>query len=179
VRGLRPHESATLESLSKQAQPIATKPENLDSVAGFATKDKQLSGIRIFGQLRLHQGGQSVETLAHIGRAGGKPDLHSGGQRNHWRESTLMTRASVGRSTRPRTRNRTPPANSISIEPLLGSFAGALAVGALALLLGISVGVETFTGNRVAFPEGASSTCTPCWYSRRHPNRRLAFTLCR
>jgi hypothetical protein len=68
---LWPDEPSSLQSLREQTQPIARPPEDLDSVASPTPKDEELTRERILRELCLNQGGQSVESLAHVRGAGG------------------------------------------------------------------------------------------------------------
>jgi hypothetical protein len=54
-------------------------------------------------ELRLHESRESIEAVAHVGRARGEPHLYSRRQRNHRCTKRSMTRESASASTRPRT----------------------------------------------------------------------------
>src|ERR1700731_1527218 len=86
---------------AKKAQSIPAPPQDLHPITRFATKHKKLSGERILRELRLHQCCESIEAVAHVGRARGEPHLHSRGQCNHRCTRRSMTRESASASTRP------------------------------------------------------------------------------
>ena len=69
ARRLRPNESAVLEALREEAEPIAIPPKNLHAIPAAAAKDKELTGKWILGELRLYQSSESIEALAHVGHA--------------------------------------------------------------------------------------------------------------
>ena len=127
-----------------------------------------------FGELCLHESSQSVESLAHVGGTRCQPHLDPGRKRDHRPERAAMSSLNITRSTGPRTRSRWPLANSTSM--CAGSFSAVL--GGAARSVGITVGVETFTGSR-APRLGGPSVNSPCRHSRRQTDRRFAFTPCR
>ena len=54
ARRLRPNESAALETLREEAEPIAIPPKNLHPVPAAAAKDKELTGKWSKPARRLH-----------------------------------------------------------------------------------------------------------------------------
>ena len=76
-RSLRPDESASLQTLGKQTKTIAIPPQELDDVASAPAKHEDVSGERLLLKNGLHLRTQTIEATAHIGHAGGDPDLRS------------------------------------------------------------------------------------------------------
>ena len=91
-RSLRPDESASLQTLGKQAQAVAIEPEKLDHVASAPAKDKDMAGERLLLQHRLHLRTQAIETTPHIRHAGGNPDLRSRAKLDHLRKLSRIER---------------------------------------------------------------------------------------
>src|ERR1700678_3891824 len=103
MRRLRPHEAPAFKTLGEETQSIPAPPQDLHPITRFATEHKELSRERVLGELRLHESRESIEAVAHIGRARGEPHLHSRRQCNHRCTRRSMTRESASASTRPRT----------------------------------------------------------------------------
>src|SRR2546421_528247 len=176
MRRLRPHEATTLQALGKQTQPVATPPQDLHPITGFATEDKQLSGEGVLGELGLHKGRESIEAFAHIGRTGREPHLHARRQCDHCRRRALSTRFKSNASTAPCSRMRMPPANSISMTPR-SRLTGAAFGTELAFTVGSNVGLSTFTG-RSGMLSALSARNSPRCASRRQPKTTLALIPC-
>jgi len=64
----RPDESATLQALGKQAQPVAIPPQQLDEIAAAAAKAKHVTRERILPEYCLRLRRQAVEPLALMWR---------------------------------------------------------------------------------------------------------------
>src|ERR1700746_1275191 len=85
--------------------------------------------MRITPQRLLNHKRQAIKSLAHVGVAGGKPNSCTTRHRDHRRRlpfaSAFISAVTVGASTVPVIRIRTPVANSISITPALSATDGA------------------------------------------------------
>lgn len=66
ARRLRPNESAALETLREEAEPIAIPPKNLHTIPATAAKDKELTGKWILGEFGLHEARETIEAIAQI-----------------------------------------------------------------------------------------------------------------
>src|SRR2546429_551250 len=175
MRRLRPHEASALESFGKQAQPIATPPQDLHPITGLAPKDEQLPGEGILGKLRLHQCGESIEALAQVSRAGREPHLHARRQCDH-RRKVLSTRFNSSASTAPCSRTRMPPGNSISMTPRSRVANGAFGTE-LTFTVGSNVGLSSFTGRSGVLSALSARSRLRC-ASRRQPKTMLALIPC-
>src|SRR5262249_49778704 len=113
--GLRPNETAALQSLGEKAQSVTIPPQQLDQIAPPPTEDEDMAGIRILLQHRLRHCAQPRETAPQIGDAGGNPDARAGRQRNH-RPTRSRMRRRLSASTDPSIRIRALP-TSTTIEP--------------------------------------------------------------
>src|SRR5215472_993096 len=111
----RPDESAALQALSEQAQPVTVPPQQLDQITAATTKAKHVAGERILPEHRLCLCRQTVEPLAHISGTGRQPYPGARWQRVH--RSSSMTCRSVSELTSPRRRTRAPQPNTISMTP--------------------------------------------------------------
>jgi hypothetical protein len=80
----------------EEARTISVEPEVLYDVASAPTKHKDMARERLLLQYRLHLRTESIETAAHIGYAGGKPDPGPGWKMNHWRRLSRTQRNSRG-----------------------------------------------------------------------------------
>ena len=101
--GLRPDEAAALESLGQQHQALAVEPQHLEDVAAAAAEDEDVAAERVLGERGLHQRGQAVEALPHVGVAGGEPHARARGQADHAAlPSACSTQRTVASSTAPR-----------------------------------------------------------------------------
>src|SRR5471032_1617990 len=103
---------------------------------------------RVFLQRRLHFGRQAIEAGAHVGGAGGKPDLGAGGQADHrsTRSNTCANMAALGC---PSIRTRTSPNSSTTMPSAL-------------MLLGAGADGASTTGNRPSFRIDAGTPRRPC-----------------
>src|SRR6185437_14363284 len=111
----RPYEMSALKTLGKQTQSVATPPQDLYPIPRTSPENKELTGKRIFGELCLHERGKAIETLAHVGRPGREPHLHTCRQCNHRRTRTSITRARHFGSIGPCTTMLWPLASLISM----------------------------------------------------------------
>src|SRR5262245_616520 len=99
-------------------------PEHLDQPAAPAAKDEQMAIVRIAFECLLHEQGETIEPLAHVGVAARQPYLHAARHRDHRRRPAfarivIIARTSE-RSVAPVIRTREPFANSTSIVPEAG-----------------------------------------------------------
>jgi hypothetical protein len=94
--GLRPDEATALQPLGKQAKTIAIPPQQFYDVASAAAEYKDVSGEWLLKKNRLHLRTQTIETSAHVGDAGGDPDLRSCGKLDHLQRLSRMDRTSAG-----------------------------------------------------------------------------------
>src|SRR5262249_46132314 len=99
-------------------------PEHLDQPAAPAAKDEQMAIVRIAFECLLHEQGETIEPLAHVGVAARQPYLHAARHRDHRRRPAfarivIIARTSE-RSVGPVIRTREPFANSTSIVPEAG-----------------------------------------------------------
>jgi len=83
---LRPNEAATLQSLGKQAKPIAIEPQKFYLVAAASTKNKDVSREWLLVEHRLHLRAQPVEAAAHIRHASSKPGPRARAEFDHLRK---------------------------------------------------------------------------------------------
>ena len=113
--GPRPDESATLQALGEQAQPVAIPPQQLDQITAAAAEAKHVTRERILPKHRLRLRRQAVEPLAHVGGARRQP--YPGARRQSVHRSSSITCRSVSELTSPRRRTRAPQPNAISMTP--------------------------------------------------------------
>jgi len=78
VRGTRPLEAAALKATIVEPEAVMVPPQQLDLVSLFVAKDEPGFGERIEIEGELHEGGQAVDGLAHVGRAAGQMDISDG-----------------------------------------------------------------------------------------------------
>src|ERR1700704_6807728 len=62
-----PDEASTLQTLRKQAHPLAVMPQDLQQPAAPAPEHEQMAVVGIALERLLHQYRQAVEALAHVG----------------------------------------------------------------------------------------------------------------
>src|ERR1700722_39599 len=179
MRRVRPHKTPAFKTLGKQAQPIATPPQDLHPIARSAAKHEQLPRKWILGEVRLYQSSESIEALAHVGHACCEPHLHSRRQCNHRCTKRSITRESASASTRPCSTMLWPLLSLISMsrEACLGSEELWLGTVRGARSVGSTVGVLTFTGNIFASPFAACGCSNPRRYSCLQANTWLGLTL--
>src|SRR3546814_300860 len=115
--GDRPDETAAVHALREEAQALAVIPEQLDQIAALAAEREQRARVRTLLQNLLHQHGEPVEPLAHIGGAASEIDACRRRERDH-RPRTDITRASAPASTAASTVSLTPDGSAIPIWPL-------------------------------------------------------------
>ena len=72
---VRPGESALFETLLVKQETILIPFKDLDAVAAPVAKDEQCGLIRIAVKPEINDGGQTINTLAHIRRAANQVDL--------------------------------------------------------------------------------------------------------
>src|SRR3984893_16355651 len=111
----RPYESATLQALGKQAQPVAIPPQQLDQITAPAAEAKHMTRERILPEHTLRLSRQAVEPFAHVGDAGRQP--YPGARRQTVHRSSSIACRSVSELTSPRRRTRAPQPNAISMTP--------------------------------------------------------------
>src|SRR5208282_1069954 len=155
----RPDESATLQPLRKQAQALPVMPQDLEQSAAAPTEHEQMPAVRIPLERLLHQQRQAIKTLAHVGMASRQPNPRAAWGRDHHRRlpfaSAFIRADTVEASTGPEIRIRPPPANSISMTPVLsGDGEGAAPVSA-----------GTATGWNTA---GVCTRSQSCWRQRNN-----------
>ena len=107
---LRPDEAAAFETLGEQTQAVAIPPEHFDQIAAPAAEDEHVTRVRILFEHGLRDGAQAGEAAAHIGDAGGDPDVRARGQRDHRPSCSRIMRRFSG-STSPSTRMRARPSS--------------------------------------------------------------------
>jgi hypothetical protein len=81
------------QRLAPRSPPIATSKTLLSqaslarcpSPSGYAAKDEQVPAVRITPQRLLNQEREAIESLAHVGVAGRKPNSRSARHRDHRR----------------------------------------------------------------------------------------------
>ncbi len=83
----------------------------------LAAEHIEVTGMRIAMQRLLHLQRQPVYAASHVRRLDRKPHTHAGRRQDHPRR-TDITRRSAAAFTPSSTRTRTPPLNSISINPV-------------------------------------------------------------
>src|SRR5579862_6782659 len=117
----RPNETATLQAFGKQTHPLAVMPEHLDQPAATAAEYEQMPTVRVTFERLLHQQGQAIKALAHIGMASRQPNSRTTWRRDHRRRlpvaNALISADTVDVATEPQIRIRPPAANSISMMP--------------------------------------------------------------
>jgi hypothetical protein len=120
------------------------------AIAAPATKAEQRPAVRILRQHRLHQRRQSVEALAHVGRAAGQehPRARRRAQRQRPPSSAKTTRR-VAASAQPVTRMLAPEGSVTSIVPGVAAAPGS-AAGANASIGGVSATTCTGTNPDIA-----------------------------
>ena len=122
-------------------------PDHLDQIAAFASKDEQVTRMRIGLQPLLYHQRKPRKAASHVGVAGREPHAHAGRNRNHHAvSSATMIRLRSAMSISETTRNLRPNANSISI---MAGFAGGgdWPVAGAAILTGKNAGSVPAAGN--------------------------------
>src|SRR5579863_10080324 len=113
----RPNEAALLQPLGIERHAEAVVPKNLDQVTSSASKNVQIPGMRVTLQCFLDLESQAIHAAPHIRAPNRQPHPYAGGDRNHRRSNTSITRRNACRSKPLPTRTRYLPATSISIVP--------------------------------------------------------------
>src|ERR1700677_1363798 len=90
--GGRNAEGPALESLGPDGQTIPVPIQDLDAIATLVDEDKEMTREGVERQAARCQGGQAVETLAHVGRLLGEVNADRGAQSEHGRSSTTAMR---------------------------------------------------------------------------------------
>src|SRR3954465_7251861 len=119
----RPQKATTLQPLGKQAHALSIMPKHFDQAAAPPAEHEQMPAVRVVPQRLLHHECQAIKTFAHVGVAARQPDPGAARDRDHRRrfplESAFISADTVEASTAPVIRIRPPPANSISITPMV------------------------------------------------------------
>src|SRR5208282_4258709 len=111
----RPDEAPLLQSFGVERHTQTVMPKNLDQVTSGASKNVQITGMRIAPQRFLDLESQAIHAAPHIGAPDRKPDPYARGDRYHRRSNTSSTRRNACRSKPLPTQTRYLPATSISI----------------------------------------------------------------
>ncbi len=93
--GLRPYEAAAFQSLGEKAQTIAVPPQQLYDVPSAPAEHEHVPGERLLLEYSLHLCTQSIETAAHIGHSGRKPDLGAIWKLDHVRRLSRICRTNT------------------------------------------------------------------------------------
>jgi hypothetical protein len=72
--GLRPHEPTTLQALGQQTHAVAIAPEDVEQIAPAPAEREDMTRVRILAENSMHSRRQRVDTAAHVGTSGSKPD---------------------------------------------------------------------------------------------------------
>jgi hypothetical protein len=112
-----PQKAAALQPLRKQTRALAVMPNDLDQVAAAASKNVEITNMRISLQTLLHETREAREAAPHVGMTRRKPNPHVARDRDHRRSRTSSTRANASASTCASTRMRRRLPRSISISP--------------------------------------------------------------
>src|SRR5262249_44502856 len=114
-----PDEMAMLQPLREQTEPVAVPKEDLDRVRLPAAEGEQMTGERVLLELRLHQHGEAVETLPHVGVTEREVDLHAQGNDQHLASSSCCaTYLRTASGSQPGGANtRRPSASSTATAP--------------------------------------------------------------
>jgi hypothetical protein len=94
--GLRPDESATLQSLGKKAETIAIPPQQLYDVASPSAERENMAREWLLLERVLHLRAQPIEAATEIRHAGRNPDLRPGWRLDHLRRLSRINRTSEG-----------------------------------------------------------------------------------
>lgn len=114
--GLRPDEAAALKPLGEQAKAIAVPPQQLHNITSAAAENEDMPGERLLLKHRLHLRAQAIEAAAHIGHAGGDPDLRARRKLDHLRRLSRTCRTNA-ESAPLSTLIIAMPGNSMWMEP--------------------------------------------------------------
>ena len=158
--------------IGQQHRVLAVEPEHLENVAAAAAEHEDVTEERVFGKFGLHQRGETVEALPHVGVAGNDPDPCVGRQADRARlRRAVRTMRRLASSTAPRKRTRAPPI-SMSMAPLAGRIGGDEGVH------GLSVGVASMDTGSSTAARLAGAALTPYaiafWCLPLQPKSRFA-----
>ncbi len=169
-----PDEAPTLQPFGKEAHALAVVPDELDQIAPLAAEDKHMARMRIALQHFLYAQRQAVKTLAHVGKAGGKPNPRAGRNRDH-QLNAAITRLSSAMSVLWLTISRAPDVRAISSSP-------SLRIGDET-----ATGMNVFAGSRRGAPRvpvpvrpsalrqrNNSVVETPCFFATRNTPQETA-----
>ena len=117
VRQRWPQKAAALQPLREQTRALAVMPNDLDQVAAAASKNVEITNMRISLQTLLNETCEAREAAPHVGMTRRKPNPHVARDRDHRRSRTSSTRAKASASTCASTRMRHRLPRSISISP--------------------------------------------------------------
>ena len=92
---LRPDKSAALKALREKAKTVTIKPEALNDVTSASAKNEDVTRVWLLFENGLHLCTQTMETAAHVGHSGRKPDPGSNRQFDHLRMLSRITRSNA------------------------------------------------------------------------------------
>ena len=164
--GLRPDESAALQSLGKEAQAISVPPKKFYDVASAPAKHEHMPGEWLLMQYVLYLRTQSIKAATQIRHSCRNPDLRSRRKLDHLRRLSRIERTRDGSAPRSTLINARPGSSMLTMPP-----AG---VGTSSASLLASPRLATVTG--ISAEQGSVSS--PRSNARRHVNTWLAFTPC-
>lgn len=178
--GLGPDEAATLQALGQQHEALAVEPQHLEDVAAAATEDEDVAAEGVGGQCGLHECGQTIEALPHVGVPGCDP--HPGVRRHadHREPSSSNTQRRLAGSMAPRRRMRAAPTSISMLPEVEGAAAGRGAVGEDEVAAEAAPGATTSTGSNTAVRSPAldarqvTAGTAKRRCARRQANNRLA-----
>ena len=75
---------------------VSIEPKKFYDVTSTPAENKHVTGEWLLLQNRLHLGTQTIKATAHIGYAGGKPDLRSRAKFDHLRRLSRIVRSKAG-----------------------------------------------------------------------------------
>src|SRR5271163_887749 len=114
----RPHESALIEPLGEQAQPVSVPKKDLDDLGPLAPEGEQMAAKRILLQRALNQQRQPVHALPHVGVAQRQMHFHPCRHDHHRASSRSATcRRTASGSAPDGAKTRRPSASSTAVIP--------------------------------------------------------------
>jgi hypothetical protein len=116
IDGLRPNETATIQTFGIQRQAEAIMPQGLNQRTPAPAENVNVASERIPSQALRHLQGQTPHAATHVGIARCDPNPHAGRDRDHPRNA-VSTRRNAARFTSLPTRTCRPLPSSISIRP--------------------------------------------------------------
>ena len=104
VHGTRSSPAATrsdrARAASRTGTALAVRPQQLDQIAALAAEHEHVATMRIALSVVFHERREPVHAAAHVGHAGGQPDLRARRQRDHERrDRQSITTCSASRDT--------------------------------------------------------------------------------